>query len=290
MRNLEQTRLVELLPTSIRYDPIVSAAAAAIDDEMQSLTKSMDKLAIFSRLDQLTDAEADELAWQFHVDFYGPPMPIEKKRELVKNSFSWHRRKGTPSAVEEVISVAFDSAEVKEWFDYGGQPYHFKVVTRDLITPETYDQVVRAIHSVKNVRSVLDDIEVNRDYKRVIHVSSSFSRISYPFQAFAGEHLFAGVAYGGPAVVDIPANPVYGSEFSMEGNAVETATQDPYKVTGLIYAGASSATIPAVVVPVDQITTYSGVNTTLTAQQSYDTIPKSFKTTGTIFVGTEVLI
>ncbi|WP_158560668.1 phage tail protein [Paenibacillus contaminans] len=286
MLKLDQVRLVDILPSSIRNDANVIAAATSIDQQLRMLKESIDRLAIFTRLDSISDEEADELAWQFHVDFYGPPLPLEKKRELVKRSVAWHRIKGTPAAVEEIVSAAFDSAEVKEWFEYGGHPYHFKVVTREIVTPEKYGQIVKAINSIKNARSVLDDIEVNRIYQSTLEISSSFERFSYPFQAFASQQLFAGVLYDGPAVVNIPPSPVYSSVLE-PSNTYYTETQAPYLITGLIYAGSSGASIPPIVKPADQSATYTG---TMEVGSTYDSKTKVYKAAGTIYTGTEVLM
>ncbi len=40
-----------------------------------------------------------------------------------------HTFRGTPYAVEQVIQTYFGDGEVSEWFEYGGQPGMFKVVT-----------------------------------------------------------------------------------------------------------------------------------------------------------------
>lgn len=112
-----------------------------------------------NRTDELPEKTLDLLAWQWHVDFYEPlGMDIETKRRLIKNSIPWHRIKGTPAAVEQVVSTAFDTSTVKEWFEYGGKPYYFKIITEDVTTnTDTIEErMKRAIKSVKNTRSWLE--------------------------------------------------------------------------------------------------------------------------------------
>lgn len=188
MNDVTSAGVFDLLPPNLRSDPSIAAAARAIDEKLRGATDEILKLCYYVRLDELTPEETDELAWQWHVDFYDPSLPVEKRRELVKRSLGWHKRKGTPSAVEEIVSAAFDSATVFEWFEYAGEPFHFKVQTRDIITEEKYNQVVRAINSVKRASAVLDDIEVIRDYKQTIEVSSAFNRYLYGIP-FAGTFL-----------------------------------------------------------------------------------------------------
>ncbi|PCK69941.1 hypothetical protein PL1_2883 [Paenibacillus larvae subsp. larvae B-3650] len=110
-------------------------------------------------MDELTDSEANELAYQFHVDFYDPSLPIEKKRELVKKSIPFHRRKGTPSAVEELISIIFGEGRVEEWFEYGGKPFHFRVLTNNPeVTQDKAIEFYRAVESVKRLSAHLERV------------------------------------------------------------------------------------------------------------------------------------
>ncbi|MCY7485822.1 phage tail protein I [Paenibacillus alvei] len=164
MIDIGQIRLIDLVPPNLQEDENVCAAAEAIDAELQQLTESMPSVAILHHIDQLDEQWVDELAWQFHVDFYDSSLPIEQKRELVKNSLAWHKRKGTPSAVAELITTIFGTGQVLEWFEYGGKPGYFKVTTSDpAATNERAQELLAAINSVKNTRSWLEKIELTRN-------------------------------------------------------------------------------------------------------------------------------
>lgn len=162
MISIQTISLLDLLPPNLRIDPNISAAAQAIDEELQGVTSTIQKLSYFERLDSLTEEETDELAWQFHVDFYDPELPIEQRRELVKNSFRWHRRKGTPSAVEELVQTIFGDGSVQEWWEYSGLPYTFRVISNNRnITGAQINDFTRALNTVKNIRSRLDQVVIN---------------------------------------------------------------------------------------------------------------------------------
>ncbi|HML88940.1 MAG TPA: phage tail protein I [Methylomusa anaerophila] len=143
----------------------MQAAAQALDRELQAVTAAIPLTVLFARIDVLPEEVLDVLAWQLHVDFYEPVgFSIEKKRALIKQSIAWHRHKGTPWAVEQVVSAAFANAEVVEWFDYDGDPYRFKIRTIDSLTDDAaYSGLVRAINTVKNTRSWLDGIQIKRE-------------------------------------------------------------------------------------------------------------------------------
>lgn len=161
MIDMNAISLLDILPHSIKSDKKVSAAAQAIDVKLKVLTDRIKKLSYFNRFDTLTSDEADDLSWQYHVDFYDSNLPLAQRRQLVKSSYGWHSRKGTPSAVEELIVTIFGSGVVQEWFEYGGLPGHFKVLTSDpAANASKAAEFVAAINSVKNVRSWLDAIEI----------------------------------------------------------------------------------------------------------------------------------
>lgn len=163
MTNIRDIRLSDILPPNIAKDPKVSAAAQALDNELQALTAAVDQCLILSRINELPEPVLDRLAWQFHVDFYDPTLSIEHKRELVRNSLSWHIRKGTPAAVEELITTIFGNGKVQEWFEYGGEPYKFRLqveVDSQGVTEEMLSRLERLIQNTKNTRSWLEVINI----------------------------------------------------------------------------------------------------------------------------------
>ena len=160
-KDLQSVSLLDILPPNLLADKKINAAARALDDELQKITAATRNALLLPRLDELSEEVIDLLAWQWHVDFYEPiGMDIETKRRLIKNSIAWHRIKGTPAAVEQVVSAVFDTSHVQEWFEYGGKPYHFKVITEDVTTdPNVLARMRRAINAAKNTRSWLETIE-----------------------------------------------------------------------------------------------------------------------------------
>lgn len=161
IKDIQALSLLDILPDNILRDAQVYAAAKALDSELQNVTAATVECLHLPRLDVLPEKVIDLLAWQWHVDFYEPlGMDVATKRKLIRESIAWHRMKGTPAAVEKIVSAAFDTSTVKEWYEYGGKPYYFKIVTEDVTTDkEVLNRLHRAVDSVKNVRSRLEEIE-----------------------------------------------------------------------------------------------------------------------------------
>ncbi|PWK16054.1 phage tail protein I [Tumebacillus permanentifrigoris] len=182
MRSLLDIHLLELVPPNLRRDSDVEALAEAINQQLLAITQAIPTVAILQSLDSLSAEMVDELAWQFHVDFYDPTLPIEQRRELVKKSLAWHRRKGTPAAVEELITTLFGEGHVEEWFDYGGAPFSFRVHTNNKsVTQERALEFTRAVNSVKNARSILEKVVVGDSenfplyYGGAIHIGDNLT-------------------------------------------------------------------------------------------------------------------
>jgi len=163
MLNISDISLLDLIPPNLKSDPQVQAAAAALDAELKAVTEAVKNIILYSRIDELPGEIIDHLAWHFHVDYYDPGLPLEVKRILVKNALTWHRSKGTPAAVEELITAVFDEGQVEEWWEYGGDPYTFKVITFNAaVTTEKAQEFIRALNSIKNARSWLESVEITQ--------------------------------------------------------------------------------------------------------------------------------
>lgn len=160
MLELKNNALQRILPSSISGDATVKDIVQAISGRLAQLGEQAELVLILPRIKKLPEEIVDELAWQYHVDFYDVAADITKKRELVRKAIARHRYKGTPAAVEEVCSAAFDTAEVVEWYEYGGEPYHFRVrMVQESIPDETaMAEMVKAVNSAKNTRSWLDSL------------------------------------------------------------------------------------------------------------------------------------
>lgn len=171
MLKLTDSTVTATLPSSIKHDEQVLAAAKAIEERLREVNLKTDLLLLLPRLDELSEALVDELAWQYHVDFYDYKADIAKKRALVRNAIAWHRYKGTPAAVEEVCSAVFQTAKVSEWFDYGGKPYHFQVrlIEEPVPDQQVIDSLQRAIAETKNVRSWLDGLSFYREIMGAVY-------------------------------------------------------------------------------------------------------------------------
>ncbi|WP_449602463.1 phage tail protein I [Paenibacillus sp. Marseille-Q9583] len=163
MIDLKTISLRDILPPNLARDPAIAAAATALDFELQQTAILIERLDIFGRANEWTEEEVAELAWQFKPPYYDPDLPIEQRRELVRTAIPFYRRKGTPGAVEDLIALLFGEGRVEEWWEYGGDPYHFRVLTNNAdVTTTRAHEFIRAVDAVKRLSAVLDSVTITQ--------------------------------------------------------------------------------------------------------------------------------
>ena len=166
-KDLQSTSLLDILPQNLLADKKINAEARALDDELQKITEAT--------RNALSEEVIDLLAWQWHVDFYEPSMSIETKRQLVRESIAWHRIKGTKAAVEKMTQTVFKGGVVTEWFEYGGEPYHFRidVLNAPNMTEENRGRLLAVVNASKNTRSWLDELRFRREAQNDMYYASA---------------------------------------------------------------------------------------------------------------------
>ena len=118
----------EYLPESLKKDPKIRAIAQAVAKEALAVSEEIKSVLIYCRIDELPEELIDILAYDMHVDWYDYSYPLDIKRDIVKSSVKVHKKMGTKYAVETALKSIYKTTTIKEWFEYGGEPYWFKVV------------------------------------------------------------------------------------------------------------------------------------------------------------------
>lgn len=152
-----------LIPAGIR-----DASNLAMNELIDRMgTVDLTSLLIYI-IDNVEKTALPHLIEQFHVAGYegGALVASEAdRRAIVKNAIEKHRYKGTRYAVDLALSSLGITYTLQEWFEYAGDPYHFRVAI-DVMDSElpaaTLTLLDAYINEYKNVRSILDTIEVNR--------------------------------------------------------------------------------------------------------------------------------
>lgn len=158
---LAADNLLLTLPEVLRRDERMQALAQGIADVLAARPAEIERLLIYSRIDELPEDLLDRLAYDFKVDWWDADYTLAQKRQTLKDNWQVHRRLGTKAAVEQAICAVYPKTKVLEWFDYGGEPYHFKLeidLTDSDYNKERQNKVLSRVDYYKNLRSHLDDV------------------------------------------------------------------------------------------------------------------------------------
>ena len=158
---LTRENLVATLPPALQKDPSAVALAEAFAELLAQRPEEIDRLRIYPAIDRLDERLLDILAYDFKVDWWDTDYSLEEKRRTLKNSWRVHKTLGTKAAVEMAVSAIYPNTQVVEWFEYGGEPYHFRLhinVSDDNIESDKQRRVLSRLDTYKNLRSHLDTI------------------------------------------------------------------------------------------------------------------------------------
>ncbi len=151
---LTAENLLLALPEALRQDEQMQALAAGIAEVLAARPAEIDRLLIYPRIDELPEALLDRLAYDFKVDWWDAEYSLAAKRQTLKDNWQVHRRLGTKAAVEQAIAAIYPKTQVLEWFEYGGEPYHFKLeinLTGSSFDRERQQRVLDRVEYYKNL-------------------------------------------------------------------------------------------------------------------------------------------
>lgn len=162
MINLYNSDITDILPEVLSEKTNVKALGYAVGRAMQRLLAYCRNSSVYAVIDNASDEVLDMLAQELDTQYYEDSLDINVKRQLVKNTLVWYASAGTPAAVEELVSTVFGEGKVQEWFEYGGEPYYFKVSSNADLKYEAIEEFEKIIRKVKNTRSHLEKAEFVR--------------------------------------------------------------------------------------------------------------------------------
>lgn len=163
MIKLTDARLTDALPKTLAEQPWVQALAEASRKMRRRVIAYADRTRLFCDIDEASEEALDALAVELQTPLYKNDYPLTVKRQIVKNSMLYYIRSGTRGAVEELLADIYQGAEVEEWFEYGGEPNHFRVAidisrTTVPVAEMTPAELESWLYSVKRASSALESL------------------------------------------------------------------------------------------------------------------------------------
>lgn len=162
MSNIRTDDLLRTLPQVLKNDRSFFAFATVIAKQLRAVIDDVDLVTIYARIDALPEAILDILAYDFKVDWWDYSYSVEQKRQTLKDSWLVHKHLGTKFAVETAISAIYPNSSVEEWFEWGGDPYTFRLkvnATGVSVDFAKNARILELVNYYKNLRSQLVGVE-----------------------------------------------------------------------------------------------------------------------------------
>lgn len=162
---LNDLKFVKLLPVFMRQEADIVALATAMDHALRNSNGHLQTASTWNAIDQLSEKELDDLAWEFDVDWYDSGASRESKVAQIQAAQRVKKWKGTKWAVEAAVKALVGQATVLEWPEWGGDPFTFKLAIKNAsVTQDLFDRTLLVIDKVKNVRSIMTEAYYTEDH------------------------------------------------------------------------------------------------------------------------------
>ena len=155
------------------------ALGKAFDRQIKKLMLFCQKLSFWADLEKLPPKYYDYAAATLRALYYRSEYTDSVKLQILRQALQIYKFAGTEKAVELLANTVFADAKFVPWYEYDGEPYHFKMVLPTVLTEEAFLFIADLIWKVKAARSIFDGIEAV-DYQFDVEAYAGAGGISYP--------------------------------------------------------------------------------------------------------------
>ena len=159
---LTKENFLRSLPVSISGDQKMVALAEVIAGALERNREELEGLAVYPHIDRLGEGLLDILARDFKVDWWDGDYSLDEKRRTFATSWQVHKSLGTKGAVETALRAIYPNSAVLPWFEYGGNPYHFRLeidLTEEQYSSGKPEMALRKVQYYKSLRDHMDEIQ-----------------------------------------------------------------------------------------------------------------------------------
>ena len=157
-KSLKNESAYLIMPPVLKSSKNFDAAGMAIADQLMKNACLSEDAAVYDNIDKLPEEVLNIIAYDFSISWYDYGYSLEEKRSIIKEAFKIFRSIGTKYAVETALRSIYPDSHVREWYEYEGEPYHFKVEISDSANDrEKSNRVLQKVRYCKNARSVMDE-------------------------------------------------------------------------------------------------------------------------------------
>ena len=160
MIKLSGSRFTDIMPDNLASQVETQAFAYAVGRQIEKLCANSDAARTYAAIATMPEWMLDYMAVELRTPSYDENYSLKTKRALIQGSLLFYTQMGTPAAVNRIIETIFETGYIEEWYEYDGDPHHFRAYVGDggEVGPGELEEFRRVLSSVKRLSSWLDDI------------------------------------------------------------------------------------------------------------------------------------
>ena len=177
---LTDCEVERLIPLFMRKQPDIVALCRELDPVIRDIGNKLKLLSFWGSLGDQPEETLDRKATDLDISWYRKGAALDKKREMIRSADQVHMKLGTKWAVDFVLSMYYDNAVSEEWFQYDGDPGHFRVIVRDTdFDPDLPMEMLDLLDEVKRAGAILDYVEHEWEEYLTQHIGAAHSRVQW---------------------------------------------------------------------------------------------------------------
>ena len=131
MIKLSGSRFTDILPANLASQVETKAFAYAVGRQIEKLCAYSDAARTYAAIATMPEWLLDYMAVELRTPSYDENYSIKTKRALIEGSLLFYTQMGTPAAVNRIIETIFETGYIEEWYEYDGDPHHFRAYVGD---------------------------------------------------------------------------------------------------------------------------------------------------------------
>ena len=166
MYGLTAENIMVQFPEALKDGDTIQAMGETIAAALAAFYPETDTPRLYPRINMLPEATLDLLAAELGTPFYDSSLSEGTKRTLLWETILYYKRAGTVGAVNRILRAVFPGSHTEEWFQYGGEPFHFRIRAYNhggVQGVENLDEMVRLVRSVKRHAAHLESVLFTAD-------------------------------------------------------------------------------------------------------------------------------
>ena len=90
MIDFYDSHMTDILPDSIKGDPLVKAMSYAISNAVKRIVQNAGKAGVYAMIDSMDEKALDLLAVELRTKYYGKWLDPEEKKTMIKKTLLWY--------------------------------------------------------------------------------------------------------------------------------------------------------------------------------------------------------